>query len=106
MSWSSATTPAAPPHYLAGKLKCAVITPETACTSTPPRPCWTCLTMQEAKGRLDGLKVAIIGDIAHSGGRSDILALGKLGSEVTVAGLHHVAAVSFRPGSPGDLFPG
>jgi aspartate carbamoyltransferase catalytic subunit len=43
--------------------------------------------VREAKGRLDGLKVAIIGDIAHSRvARSNIHAFTKMGSRVTVAG--------------------
>ncbi len=44
-------------------------------------------TIREAKGRIDGLKVAIVGDIAHSRvARSNIWGLQKLGAKVTVAG--------------------
>jgi len=42
-------------------------------------------TILEKKGRIEGLKVAIVGDIAHSRvARSDIYALNKLGAEVSL----------------------
>ena len=45
------------------------------------------LTMKDRFGRLDGLKVAIIGDITHSRvARSNILGLTKMGSSVFVSG--------------------
>ena len=44
-------------------------------------------TIQQAKGRLAGLKVAIVGDILHSRvARSDIFGLTKMGAEVHLAG--------------------
>lgn len=45
------------------------------------------MTVREHKGRIEGLKVAIIGDIAHSRvAHSDILGFTKMGAEVRVAG--------------------
>jgi aspartate carbamoyltransferase catalytic subunit len=45
------------------------------------------LTIREYKGRIDGLKVAIIGDVLHSRvARSNIHLLTKLGATVSVAG--------------------
>jgi aspartate carbamoyltransferase catalytic subunit len=45
------------------------------------------LTMKDRFGRLDGLKVAIVGDITHSRvARSNIQGLTKLGSHVYIAG--------------------
>ncbi|MDE2726563.1 MAG: aspartate carbamoyltransferase catalytic subunit [Gemmatimonadota bacterium] len=45
------------------------------------------LTMRDALGRLEGLKVALIGDIAHSRvARSNIWGLRKMGAEVVVCG--------------------
>lgn len=45
------------------------------------------MTVQEKKGRLDGLKIAIIGDILHSRvAHSDILGFTKMGSTVHVYG--------------------
>ncbi len=44
-------------------------------------------TIREAKGRIEGLKVAIVGDIQYSRvARSNIWGLKKLGAEVTVVG--------------------
>ena len=45
------------------------------------------MTIEENKGRIAGLKVLIVGDIAHSRvARSDIYALRTLGAEVSVCG--------------------
>lgn len=45
------------------------------------------LTVQEKRGRIDGLKVAIIGDVLHSRvARSNIDAFSRLGAKVLVAG--------------------
>ena len=44
-------------------------------------------TIENAKGKIDGLKVAIVGDILHSRvARSDIFGLTKMGAEVHIAG--------------------
>ncbi|MFM8314692.1 MAG: aspartate carbamoyltransferase catalytic subunit [Deltaproteobacteria bacterium] len=45
------------------------------------------MTIQEFKGKMEGLKVLIVGDIAHSRvARSNIYALKKMGAEVSVCG--------------------
>ncbi len=45
------------------------------------------LTVKEHKGRLEGLKLAIIGDISHSRvARSNIFGFARMGAEVRVAG--------------------
>lgn len=45
------------------------------------------LTIEESKNRLEGLKVAIVGDILHSRvARSDIFGMTKMGMEVHLAG--------------------
>ncbi|HDS84875.1 MAG TPA: aspartate carbamoyltransferase catalytic subunit [Phycisphaerales bacterium] len=44
-------------------------------------------TIRQVRGRLDGLKIGIVGDIAHSRvARSNIYAMTKLGAEVTLIG--------------------
>lgn len=44
-------------------------------------------TIRQMRGSLDGLKIGIVGDIAHSRvARSDIYAMTKLGAEVTLIG--------------------
>jgi aspartate carbamoyltransferase catalytic subunit len=75
------------PHYLARRLKCGVINAGDGLHEHPTQALLDLLTVEEAKGTLSGLKVAIIGDIAHSRvARSDIQAFSKMGSQVTVAG--------------------
>jgi aspartate carbamoyltransferase catalytic subunit len=45
------------------------------------------MTIQEFKGKIEGLKVLIVGDIAHSRvARSNIYALKKMGAELSVCG--------------------
>jgi aspartate carbamoyltransferase catalytic subunit len=75
------------PHYLAHKLKCGVINAGDGLHEHPTQALLDMLTVQEAKGTLSGLKVAIIGDIAHSRvARSNIHGFTKMGAEVVVAG--------------------
>ncbi|MDD2901060.1 MAG: aspartate carbamoyltransferase catalytic subunit [Syntrophales bacterium] len=75
------------PHYLAQRLRCGVINAGDGLHEHPTQALLDLLTVREAKSRLDGLKVAIIGDIAHSRvARSNIYAFTKMGSRVTVAG--------------------
>jgi aspartate carbamoyltransferase catalytic subunit len=74
------------PHFLAKRLKCGVINAGDGLHEHPTQALLDLLTVEEAKGRLADLKIAIIGDIAHSRvARSDILAFTKMGSRVTVA---------------------
>jgi aspartate carbamoyltransferase catalytic subunit len=75
------------PHFLAQRLKCGVINAGDGIHEHPTQALLDLLTVREAKGRLDGLKVAIVGDIAHSRvARSNIYGFTKMGSEVTVTG--------------------
>jgi aspartate carbamoyltransferase catalytic subunit len=75
------------PHYLAHKLKCGVINAGDGLHEHPTQALLDLLTVQEAKGTLSGLKVAIVGDIAHSRvARSNIHGFTKMGAEVVVAG--------------------
>ncbi|MDY6850648.1 MAG: aspartate carbamoyltransferase catalytic subunit [Thermodesulfobacteriota bacterium] len=75
------------PHLLAGRLKSSVINAGDGAHSHPSQALLDMLTMREAKGRLEGLNVAIIGDIAHSRvARSNMIGLSKMGARVRVAG--------------------
>ena len=75
------------PHYLARRLKCGVINAGDGIHEHPTQALLDLLTVREAKGRIEGLKVAIIGDIAHSRvARSNIHGFTKLGARVVVAG--------------------
>jgi len=75
------------PHLLARKLKAGVVNAGDGAHEHPTQALLDAYTIREHKGRLAGLKVAIVGDIEHSRVvRSNIHLLGKLGAKVTVAG--------------------
>ena len=54
------------PHFLRGIWRCRSSTPAMGRTSIPRRRCWTRGRFWTAARTLEGLRVAIIGDIAHS----------------------------------------
>ncbi|MFQ5441221.1 MAG: aspartate carbamoyltransferase catalytic subunit [Thermodesulfobacteriota bacterium] len=75
------------PGMLAGYLNCSVINAGDGAHAHPSQALLDIFTVREEKGRIEGLKVAIIGDISHSRvARSNIFAFTKLGASVTVAG--------------------
>jgi aspartate carbamoyltransferase catalytic subunit len=75
------------PHMLAKYLKCSVINAGDGMHEHPTQGLLDMLTIRQKKGTLEGLKVAIIGDIFHSRvARSNIYGLTKYGAEVWVAG--------------------
>ncbi len=75
------------PHLIAKHVKAAVVNAGDGMNEHPTQALLDLLTMKEKKGQIEGLKVAIVGDIAHSRvARSNIYALQKLGAEVVVGG--------------------
>ena len=75
------------PQLLAEKLDIPVINAGDGFHEHPTQALLDALTIEQYLGRLDGLKVAIVGDIAHSRvARSNIYLLNKMGSSVTVCG--------------------
>lgn len=75
------------PHLLAREVKAGVINAGDGINEHPTQALLDMYTIREKKGRIQGLKVAIIGDIAHSRvARSNIIGLTKMGAEVTVSG--------------------
>jgi aspartate carbamoyltransferase catalytic subunit len=74
------------PHLLAKHVKSGVINAGDGMNEHPTQGLLDMFTMREKLGRLDGLKVAIIGDISHSRvARSNIWGLHTMGSEVVLA---------------------
>ncbi len=72
---------------LAHALKCAVVNAGDGAHEHPTQALLDLLTIREKKGHLEGLHVAIVGDIARSRvARSNIHGMRKLGMTVTVAG--------------------
>jgi len=74
------------PHMLARRLKAGVINAGDGAHEHPTQALLDAFTIRQRKGRIEGLKVSIVGDIEHSRVvRSNIHLLRKLGAEVTVA---------------------
>jgi aspartate carbamoyltransferase catalytic subunit len=75
------------PHMLARKLTASVVNAGDGQHEHPTQALLDIFTIRQRLGRIAGLKVAIVGDIAHSRvARSNIFALRKLGAEVVVVG--------------------
>ncbi|OHE60743.1 MAG: aspartate carbamoyltransferase [Thermodesulfovibrio sp. RBG_19FT_COMBO_42_12] len=75
------------PHILAKNLKSSVINAGDGAHEHPTQALLDMFTIKEKKGRIAGLKIAIIGDIAHSRvARSNIYGLTRLGAEVRLVG--------------------
>jgi aspartate carbamoyltransferase catalytic subunit len=75
------------PHFLAKHIPAAVINAGDGINEHPTQALLDALSMKEKFGTLEGLKVAIIGDIMHSRvALSNIYLLNKMGAEIIVAG--------------------
>ncbi|MCX7719799.1 MAG: aspartate carbamoyltransferase catalytic subunit [Dictyoglomus thermophilum] len=75
------------PSFIAKNVRAGVINAGDGMHEHPTQALLDVFSVYEKKGRLDGLKIAIIGDIFHSRvARSNIYAWNKLGSEVIVCG--------------------
>jgi aspartate carbamoyltransferase catalytic subunit len=75
------------PRFLAARLECPVINAGDGAHEHPTQALLDLLTIRERKGRIDGLTVAIVGDILHSRvARSNIFALRALGATVRLIG--------------------
>ncbi len=75
------------PHLVAKNVKCCVINAGDGRHEHPTQGLLDIFTIRQAKGRVDGLKVAIVGDVANSRvARSNLYGLVKLGAQVTFVG--------------------
>ena len=75
------------PHLLARYLKSSVINAGDGAHEHPTQALLDMLTIREKKKRIEGLHIAIIGDIAHSRvARSNIYGLTKMGAIVRIVG--------------------
>jgi aspartate carbamoyltransferase catalytic subunit len=75
------------PHLLSQKVDCAVINGGDGSHEHPTQALLDALTIRRRKGRLEGLIVAICGDIQHSRvARSNIALLNIMGARVRVVG--------------------
>ncbi len=75
------------PHMLGKVCRSSIINAGDGMHEHPTQALLDALTIRQVKGRLEGLKIAIIGDIAHSRvARSDTILLHKAGSQVWACG--------------------
>jgi aspartate carbamoyltransferase catalytic subunit len=71
------------PALIARHVDAAVVNAGDGTHEHPTQALLDCATIRQHKGKLDGLEIAIVGDIAHSRvARSNVLALTKLGARV------------------------
>jgi aspartate carbamoyltransferase catalytic subunit len=75
------------PHLLAKHLRASVINAGDGTNEHPTQALLDAFTIKEKKGRIKGLHIAIVGDIAHSRvAKSNIYCLKKLGAKVRLIG--------------------
>jgi aspartate carbamoyltransferase catalytic subunit len=75
------------PHLLAKKLRASIINAGDGTNEHPTQALLDAFTIIEKKGKIEGLEIAIIGDIAHSRvAKSNIYCLTKLGAKVRLIG--------------------
>jgi aspartate carbamoyltransferase catalytic subunit len=75
------------PHMVSRKVAASIVNAGDGSHEHPTQALLDIFTIRQRLGRVAGLKVAIVGDIAHSRvARSNILGLRKLGAEVIVVG--------------------
>jgi len=75
------------PHQLAKVSRAAIVNAGDGANEHPTQALLDAMTIREHKGKIDGLEVAIVGDIIHSRvARSNIHLLTKMGAKVRVAG--------------------
>jgi len=75
------------PHMISKWIKCPVVNAGDGRHEHPTQALLDLMTIQERKKNLQGLKVAILGDILNSRvARSNMIAMAKLGMEVTACG--------------------
>ena len=75
------------PKFLSRNINACVVNAGDGFCEHPTQGLLDTYTIKKMKGSLEGLKIAIVGDIAHSRvARSDIYAMTKLGAEVILVG--------------------
>ena len=85
------------PKFLAERLDSSIINAGDGAHEHPTQALLDVFTIRERLGKIDGLKIAIVGDILFSRvARSDIWALKKLGAEVTLVGPSTLVPRSFE----------
>src|SRR4029077_15554053 len=75
------------PHFLSQHIPAAIVNAGDGINEHPTQALLDAFSIKEKTGKLEGAKIAIIGDIMHSRvAQSNIYLLKKMGAEVTVCG--------------------
>jgi aspartate carbamoyltransferase catalytic subunit len=75
------------PHMLANMVNTSIINAGDGMHAHPSQSLLDLMTVRRRKGNLDGLRIAIVGDITHSRvARSNIIGFTKMGAHVALAG--------------------
>ncbi len=75
------------PHFLAQHCRPAIVNAGDGAHEHPTQALLDALTLRQRKGRIAGLRIAIVGDLLHSRvARSNLWLLTKLGAEVILCG--------------------
>jgi aspartate carbamoyltransferase catalytic subunit len=75
------------PHFLARHCEAAIVNAGDGAHEHPTQALLDALTLRQRKGKLKGLRVAIVGDILHSRvARSNLWLLPRMGAEVVLCG--------------------
>jgi len=86
------------PHMLARRIEAGVINAGDGAHEHPTQALLDAFTIRRHKGSLEGLRVAILGDILHSRVvRSNVHLLTKMGAHVVVAGPRMMMPVDMEP---------
>ncbi|HEY5908664.1 MAG TPA: aspartate carbamoyltransferase catalytic subunit [Vicinamibacteria bacterium] len=93
------------PHFLARHCRSAIVNAGDGAHEHPTQALLDALTLRQRKGRLKGLRVAIVGDLLHSRvARSNLWLLSKMGASVVLCapptlvppGIEALAPVTYR----------
>lgn len=90
------------PHFLSRYLPVPIVNAGDGTHEHPTQALLDALTIMDRRGKLEGLRIAIIGDIAHSRvARSNVFLLSKFGVEIVLCG-----PASLLPREMGKIAPG
>ena len=90
------------PHFLSRYLPVPIVNAGDGTHEHPTQALLDALTILDRRGTLEGLRVAIIGDIAHSRvARSNIFLLSKFGAQIVLCG-----PATLLPRQMGQIAPG
>ena len=89
------------PHFLARHCRSAIVNAGDGAHEHPTQALLDALTLRQKKGRLEGLRVAIVGDLLHSRvARSNLWLLSKMGAQVVLCAPPTLVPAGHRgPGS-------